>query len=185
MTPNTNHDDRSVVTKFFDEYSSAISFIGTAAMVFAVLQILYFQFFVDSQPFLAYLRFCASLSTDLLILMGEDVVLQGRTMTSAAGPSVTVVEGCDALRIFSVLVAAIVAYESTVLQKVTGILIGVSLMFLFNVIRISLLLWIDVHYTDVFELFHHTLLPFGLWFIAMAYFYYWGASLQNPSTVTD
>lgn len=185
MNPDTKHEDRSVVGKFFDEYSGAISFIGIAAMTFALLQIMYFQFLIDTDAFYGYLEFCAGLSTELLTLIGEDVVLTGRTMTSAAGPSVTVVEGCDALRIYSVLVAAIIAYESTLKQKVSGILIGVSLMFLFNVIRISMLLWVDVHYTDLFELFHHTILPFGLWIIAMAYFYYWGLTLLNQSAPTD
>lgn len=175
MTNDKNN--RSALANFLDEYEDALQFIGIAAMVFAILQIIYFQFYVDSAPFYSYLRFSAELSTGLLNLIGEEIILAGRTLTSTTGPSVTVVEGCDALRIYSVLVAAIIAYDSSIKQKVIGILIGVSIMFLLNIVRISLLLWIDIHFTDVFDLFHHTVLPFGLWLFAMLYFYYWGSNL--------
>lgn len=172
-------NNRSALGDFLDEYEGALQFIGIAAMVFAILQLIYFQFYVDSAPFYAYLRFCAELSTGLLNLIGEDIILAGRTLRSTTGSMVTVVEGCDALRIYSVLAAAIIAYDSTIKQKITGIVIGVSMMFLFNIVRISLLLWVDIHFTAVFDLFHHTVLPFGLWLIAMLYFYYWGNNLET------
>lgn len=169
----------SPIGRFMDENSDALSFIGAAAMIFALLQILYFQFYVDSPAFYGYLRFCAELSTELLNLIGEPVRLVARTIISDAGPQVMVVEGCDALRIYSVLVAAILAYKAPMLKKVQGIIVGVGMMFIFNLVRISMLLWLDVHYTDLFDLFHHTVLPFGLWVIAILYFYSWGNSLDQ------
>ncbi len=172
-------DQRSSLDALIEEYGEAIHFIAVAAMVFAIFQIIYFQLFIDSLPFLAYLGFCAELSAGLLNLIGEEVTLLARTITSAAGPSVTVVEGCDALRIYSVLAAAIIAYEGSIRQKVLGILFGIGLMFLFNVVRISMLLWVDVHHTDVFDIFHHTILPAGLWIIAVVYFYYWGSKIER------
>ena len=58
--------------------------------------------------------------------------------------------------------AAIVAFQSPWPKKIIGILMGVGMMFLFNLVRISLLLWLDVHHTDWFDTFHHTILPFWL-----------------------
>ncbi|MDB2410191.1 archaeosortase/exosortase family protein [Pseudomonadales bacterium] len=166
--------DASAIDNFFDEYGSSLSFVGTAAFVFAILQIIYFQLYIHSPAFYAYLNVCADLSTMLLNLAGEEVVLSGRTLVSAAGPTVTVVEGCDALRIHSVLVAVILAYQCSLKDKLIGVVAGVGIMYLLNLIRISLLLWIDVHATEWFDVFHHTILPFGLWLTAMVYFYYWG-----------
>lgn len=169
---------KSKFTRFLDDNQAAISFVGMAAMIFALLQIAYFYFLIHTDAFAAYLRFCADLSGGLLNLVGEEVSVSGRTLTSVEKVQVTVVQGCDALRIYSVLVAAILAYDAAWVKKLTGIIVGVGLMFLFNVVRISALLWVDIHFSDMFDTFHHTLLPMGLWLIAMGYFYYWGVSLE-------
>lgn len=174
LNNDNDKSDASAIDNFFDEYGSSLSFVGTAAFVFAVLQIIYFQLYIHSPAFYAYLNVCADLSMMLLNLAGEEVSLSGRTLVSAAGPTVTVVEGCDALRIHSVLVAVILAYQCSIKDKLIGIVLGVGIMYLLNLIRISLLLWIDVHATEWFDIFHHTVLPFGLWLTAMVYFYYWG-----------
>ena len=177
-----NHSSKNgkldVFFRFIDDNQDSLRFVGVAVFIFAVLQLLYFQFYVGSSLFYSYLRLCAELSTQLLLLIGEPVTLAARTITSDAGPAVTVVEGCDALRIYSVLVAAIVAFQSPWPKKIVGILVGVGSMFVFNLIRISLLLWLDVHHTDWFDTFHHTILPFGLWLIAVVYFYLWCASVD-------
>lgn len=171
---NNNKSDISALDNFLDEYGQSLNFVGAALLVFAILQIIYFQLYIHSPIFYAYLNVCADLSTFLLSVIGEDVVLQGRTIKSAAGPSVTVVEGCDALRIHSVLVAVIIAYQCSIKDKVMGVVVGVGLMYVLNLVRIALLLWIDVHATEWFDIFHHTVLPFGLWLTAMVYFYCWG-----------
>ena len=174
MNNDNNKSKPSAFDTFLHEYGDSLSFVGGAAFVFAVLQLIYFQLYVHSPGFYAYLTVCADLSTQLLNLMGEEVILKGRTMVSAAGPTVTVVEGCDALRIHSVLVAVIIAYQCSIKDKVIGIVLGVGLMYVFNLVRISFLLWIDIHATEWFDVFHHTILPFGLWLTAVIYFYYWG-----------
>lgn len=174
MNNENNKSKPSTLDAFLHEYGDSLSFVGGAAFVFAILQVIYFQLYVHSPAFYAYLNVCADLSTLLLNLFGEEVVLKGRTMVSAAGPTVTVVEGCDALRIHSVLVAVIMAYQCSIKDKIIGIVCGVALMYFLNLIRISFLLWIDIHATEWFDIFHHTILPFGLWLAAMVYFYCWG-----------
>ncbi len=182
MPPIQNRDDQSLLRKFFDEYNEALHFLGVTALFFAIFQIIYFQLFLHSQLFYEYLEFCGEVSTALLTLIGEEVRLVRRTITSPTGAAVTIVEGCDALRIYSVLVAAIIAFDSSIKNKVIGVVLGVALMFIFNAIRISMLLWLDVHFTELFDLFHHTILPFGLWVIAMLYFYLWGSRVQGLET---
>lgn len=178
MNHSSNNSKRDDFFRFIDDNQDSLRFVGVAVFIFAVLQLLYYQFYVGSSLFHSYLRLCAELSTQLLLLIGEPVTVTAKTITSDAGPAVTVVEGCDALRIYSVLVAAIVAFQSPWPKKIIGILVGVGMMFLFNLVRISLLLWLDVHHTDWFDTFHHTILPFGLWLIAVLYFYWWGASVD-------
>ena len=103
----------------------------------------------------------------------------GRTLRSESGAAVTVVEGCDALRIFSVLIAAILAFEASLSKKLLGVLIGIAILFSVNIVRISLLLVIDIHLTEWFDFFHHTLLPLFLWFVAIIYFYLWGLGVEK------
>ena len=177
MNNDNNKPNISSLDNFLDEHGSSLSFVGTALFIFAILQIIYFQLYIYSPIFYSYLNVCADLSSVLLNFVGEEVVLNGRTLRSPAGPSVTVVEGCDALRIHSVLVAVIIAYQCSIKDKLIGVVVGVGLMYVFNLVRIALLLWIDVHATEWFDIFHHTILPFGLWLTAMVYFYWWGRSV--------
>lgn len=180
-----NQKKSSGIGAFLDEYAEPLQFMGTAAVVFALLQFLYYSFYVGSDAFFGYLRVCAVLSTELLQLIGEDVFATGRTITSQNGPSVTVVEGCDALRIFSVLIAAMVAFEATTKQKIRGIAISIAVMYCLNLVRISSLLWFDVHYTEFFDFAHHVLLPLALWFAAMLLFYHWGQSVTSVPITDD
>ncbi len=159
---------------FIDKNNEPIKFIGIAIFIFAILQIVYFKFYIGSDIFFKYLQYCASFSNDILVLIGEPVRLSSRVIIHESGPSVTVVEGCDALRIYSVLVSGIIAYNGNFFQKSIGIIFGVFLLFIANLLRISSLLWIDVYFTELFDVFHHIILPFFLWLLALVYFYFWG-----------
>ena len=169
------NSERSSTARFLDEYGDAIGFIGIALLVFAVLQLVYFQFFLESSAFYAYLTFLAKLSAGLLHLVGEEVTLIEQTLLAPGGANVTVAEGCDALRIFSVLVAAVVAFEATAQQKASGLVFCIGIMFILNIARISGLLWVDIYFPESFDLWHETLLPLALWAAAMGCFFVWGS----------
>ena len=79
----------------------------------------------------------------------------------------------------SVLVAVILAFDAKWSAKVWGVMLGLSIMFVLNIFRISGLLWIDVHFTDLFDLYHHTILPLGLWIVAVTYFFLWGSAVAS------
>ncbi len=169
----------SFLSKFIDENEHTLVYVGTAILIFSVLQIIYFQIYLGSSLFYNYLHLCAKLSAELLLFFNENITLIGRTLRSESGAAVTVVEGCDALRIFSVLVAAILAFEAPFFKKFFGVLIGIAILFSINIVRISLLLVIDVYLTEWFDFFHHTLLPLLLWFAAIIYFYLWGLGVEK------
>ncbi len=179
------NSEKSASGRFLDEYGDAIGFIGIALLVFAVLQLVYFQLFLQSPAFFAYLTFLAKLSAGLLQLIGEQVTLIEQTLLAPSGATVTVAEGCDALRIFSVLVAAIVAFEATVGQKLNGLVFCIGVMFILNILRISGLLWVDIYYPERFDLWHETLLPIALWAAAMGCFFIWGSRVVATATADD
>tara|TARA_S200000501_G_scaffold378595_2_gene442101 strand:- start:3150 stop:3695 length:546 start_codon:yes stop_codon:yes gene_type:complete len=169
----------SFLNKFIDENEHILVYVGTAILIFSILQIIYFQIYLGSSLFYTYLHLCANLSAELLLFFNENVTLIGRTLRSESGAAVTVVEGCDALRIFSVLIAAILAFEAPLLKKFFGVSVGLVILFSINIVRISLLLVIDTYLTEWFDLFHHTILPLVLWFAAIIYFYLWGLGVEK------
>ena len=169
----------SFLSKFIDENEHTLVYVGTAILIFSVLQFIYFQIYLGSSLFYNYLHLCAKLSAELLLFFNENVTLIVRTLRSESGAAVTVVEGCDALRIFSVLIAAILAFEASLSKKLLGVLIGIAILFSVNIVRISLLLVIDIHLTEWFDFFHHTLLPLFLWLVAIIYFYLWGLGVEK------
>lgn len=171
---NSEQNQFFTLPEWLDNYAGQLRFLLFALLIFAALQAAYFFLLLPSNVYLSYLELCAYWSAELLMLVGEDVVLHSARITSPAGPSVHIVEGCDALRLFSTLIAVMLAYKASALQKLAGLLIGCALLFILNLVRIAMLLWIDIHYTQWFDFFHATLLPIGLWFGVLAVFYVWG-----------
>ena len=159
---------------FLEEHADTLAFVGIAGAVFMLLQAVYFLWLVDSRLFSEYLFFLADMAAVILRTGGEDVFAHGTILkTTGDEEFIRVTEGCDAIRIFSVLVAVIAAYDASVRSKVIGALLGVSLLFAANLLRIAMLLWLEMNLEQYFDLFHHTLLPGALWVLTMIYFAAW------------
>ncbi len=146
------------------------------AVVFALLsvglEVFYVAILLDSEGFGGYLAVLARFSGVLLNAVGQDVVV---TATQIQGPQfvVEIADGCDAIQICSLLIAAMVAFPTTPLRRLRGIAGGVAWLQAANFVRITSLYWIGVSLPDAFATMHLVVWPTLLIALTIATWVIW------------
>lgn len=102
-----------------------------------------------------YLSVYASTAGFLLERVGFDVRVLG-TSISLDGRAVEVARGCDALEPIALFVAAVIAVQVELRRKLPGILVGVPLLVLLNLVRIIALTVVSAKFPEQFETAHLT-----------------------------
>jgi len=142
---------------------------------FAIFMILFYG--VLAIPFfdrLLYenLKVTAWLSQMILNLFGENTSLMATTIQSH-NFSITVCRGCDAVEPAWMYCAAILSFKATTLQKILGILSGIVLFHLLNLLRIVSLFWIGVHLSSAFNSVHLEIWPVVFIVAELLFFILW------------
>lgn len=132
--------------------------------------------------FTAYLSFYARLAGWVINLFGEGAAVAGQYITSSRF-SVRVVRGCDAMEATAMLVAAIIASPVSIRRKLPGVVAGVLLLGLLNLVRIVSLFYIGIHWPDAFETVHfHVWQPVFI-VLAVAGWLAWAVWARRPHRV--
>ncbi|MCG8405151.1 MAG: archaeosortase/exosortase family protein [Phycisphaerales bacterium] len=127
-----------------------VSFFGITMATFFVCST---TDFAKQQAWPAYLGWNAQVSASLLTLLGQDVAFQNRTVMSPKG-WLLIEQGCDAVQPSAMFIAAILAFPASVRAKVIGIIGGVLLLAMTNLVRIISLFFVQLHYPRFFDLMH-------------------------------
>ena len=86
-------------------------------------------------------------------LFTDDISMQARTVTYSGFP-VTIVGECVGLLEFMIYTAAILAFPASWRQRAIGLVCGLPLLYLFNLVRIMMLLLVGASSAELFEFFH-------------------------------
>ncbi len=89
----------------------------------------------------------------LLSLLGGDVSVTDRIVTYAGFP-VTIIEECTGIYEIIIFAAAVLAFPTSARNKLVGFAWGAPLIYLFNVIRILVLIVVGRFYRESFEFMH-------------------------------
>lgn len=68
--------------------------------------------------------------------------------------SINVVDGCNGIYASAILISGVIAFPSSLLNKVRGILFGLIAVFTMNLLRVISLFYLGEHYPDIFSEFH-------------------------------
>jgi exosortase family protein XrtM len=115
----------------------------------------------------AYARAAGSLihlADPTLRVSGADLV--GRT-------SLTVAKNCDAMDVNLLLVAAMIAFPAPWKRRLVGIVAGVGVLSIVNLLRIVALYQINIHAPRAFEFIHAEVFPLVMVVLAVAAFGVW------------
>lgn len=135
--------------------------------------------FVGTDLHQAYLRLNAGTCRLVLHALGTEATTAGPEIRSARF-SMQVVRGCDALDPAALLVAAMVAFPSSWLAKLVGVLAGVATVLVVNVVRMVSLFYIGLHFPRVFDVVHVEVWPTAIMLLALFVFLVWVRYATRP-----
>lgn len=100
-------------------------------------------------------QFLAEMSSYLVRLFDTQAIAQGVVLRdSQSGFAVSIQPGCNGIEAIIVLIAAILAYPSSIKAKINGIVIGFIAIQILNVIRIISLFYLGQWNLTLFEWAH-------------------------------
>ena len=108
-----------------------------------------------------WLQWNARIAGSLVNLMGGQCHVSGDSIWSASY-AVTVSPECSALEYAGFLSAALLSFPSPFRCKIAGILAGVAILVILNLVRIASLYWIGVRFAASFAAVHVTVWPGAL-----------------------
>jgi len=95
----------------------------------------------------------AKASATLMNIVGENATVQDTTIRSSRY-SVNIAHGCDAIEPIALFVAAVLAFPASMRSKFPGLLIGVALLCVLNLVRIISLFYTGIYWHSMFEVMH-------------------------------
>lgn len=136
--------DRHPVLKFL------LGFIGCMAVFYTIYYAGFYQEYVE-KPILSLQ---ANAASALLHLLGHDTKVMGAAI-GAGNFSIDIQNGCDGLEALAILVSGILIFPATPAQKGRGLLWGIPVLMVLNLLRIVGLYLSGVYFSKfVFELLH-------------------------------
>ena len=112
-------------------------------------------------------------SNDPVVQMGKNICSNGIKMTVATG--------CDGIDGLLIIVSAMIAFPMILSRKITGIVLGVALVYLVNLMRIIMLYYILKYIPDWFEFTHTFIGQFMVIFAGCMFFLLWVNSFEKKN----
>jgi exosortase H (IPTLxxWG-CTERM-specific) len=117
-------------------------------------------------------------SSVALRAIGEPVAAEGTQIRSAAF-AVDVKNGCNGVEAMLILFAAVLAFPASWRQRLYGLLAGIAVIQLLNLVRVVSLFWLGVHHREVFETFHAAVWQTLLILVAVGLFVLWSRRVSG------
>jgi exosortase family protein XrtM len=156
--------------KKFNEWLQFMIFVGC----YALLNYGYFKIPDDLFMNVIYYHGVVTICADLINILAplEHVLAQQNHLLSAKA-NLEIVRGCDGVGVLFLVVSAIVAFPSTWRRTLIGLLLGVGIIYLLNLLRISILYFVIAYRPDWFQLIHVYLAPTLMVLVGCCYFAWW------------
>ncbi|MCX7102821.1 MAG: exosortase family protein XrtM [Methylobacter sp.] len=160
------------------EWQQIILFIG----FYVLLDYGYFKIPVDLFINVIYYHGVVTVCADFINIIAplENVVAQQNHLISA-NANLEIVRGCDGAGVLFLVISAILAFPSKVNRKLIGLLLGIALIYIINLLRISILYFVVAYHPDWFSLIHTYLAPTFMVIVGGSYFALWAFGSLNKA----
>lgn len=165
-------------TSRFNEWLLFVLFAGC----YALLNYGYFQIPDDLFVNVIYHHGVVTICADLInwIEPLEQVLAKQNHLLSTKA-DLEIVRGCDGAGVLFLVVSAIVVFPSNWHRKAIGLLLGIGLIYLFNLARISALYFVIAYYPAWFMVIHTYLAPTLMVVVGCSYFAWWAFGSMNKT----
>ncbi len=135
-----------------------LRFVGLFGLFMSLAYVCEITPSIRKHVFPAYLRHNARVSGAILNVLGEDVRVHRRSISSPRF-AVEVQHGCNALLPTALFVAATLASPVRFRTKIPGIIVGTVILMLMNLVRIMSLYYAGIHLPESFRMIHTEVWP--------------------------
>ncbi len=167
---------RALKTEWLAWWAGKAPVIFFAAKFGALIALLYGLLAIPSAEQLlnGYLKANAWLSSGILDLLGQRTHVSDFTISSStSGFAIAIRRGCDAVEPTWLLCAAILAFPGPWKRKFLGMLAGIVVLQLLNLVRIVTLYWIGSRFPGMFPSMHLEVWPAVFIVVAIGLFISW------------
>lgn len=130
-----------------------LKFFGFFLLSVALFYLFYYSDWYENNLRDSLLAVQARLGAGLINLFGYNVEVAQELITSDRF-SMSIKNGCDGLEATAIFLAAVLAFPLAFKWKIPGLLVGLSVLFVANLIRIAGLYMVGVHWYSAFDFFH-------------------------------
>ena len=151
-----------------------ILFLVTAAVLFLVLQRLYVHVRNNHESFLNdTLNGAPSAFVINTLTPDENVAVSDGNISRNGAQAVNIKKGCEGFEVAILLVSVMAAFPMPWRRKVLGVVLGVLLVHVLNIVRIVSLYYLSIYRPKLFQLFHVTVWQAVIILLAMLFFFFW------------
>lgn len=168
---------RTIFTDVYRKNAVPI-FVGLVFLMVILFYLIYRNAWAEAYVFTPLVNLYAAIAGELLNVLGYGVHVSG-DLISSSGFAVSVKKGCDAAEPMAIFIAGIIAFPALVRNKLTGLILGLSILFLLNLVRIMSLFMMGIHSPDFFETMHLAVWQVVFIIVAMLLWYLWLRYMVN------
>jgi len=152
--PSANDSSSAPSKKPVRKLSPVVRFIILFLLGLSVVGALYAHVTASYHDRLAPLmKATASICGLILSVFSDDVWYQG-AQCAFDGFMVEIIDECTGLLEMVIYLAAVLSFATTIRKKLLGLLIGLPAIYLFNVVRITLLIVVGAYWPAAFNFMH-------------------------------
>jgi archaeosortase B (VPXXXP-CTERM-specific) len=125
----------------------------------------------------------SSILAKLLQILGLKATITAKEINLSTF-AISVVRQCTGLFEVITLIAAVIAYPTTIEKKIKGIEMGLPLIFIFNILRLILLAYLGVYYFPMFEIVHDYILQLTFFSFVIFIWFFWINSVVKRNVIS-
>jgi len=157
--------------------------------IFGILLALFYVFIAFSPFYIkkivpSHHQLIARVSGGLLDVLGQDTTVRRKSIHSSRF-SVKIIRGCDAVEAIALYVCAVLAFPLPFLKRLFGIIAGILLLLILNLVRIVSLFLIGVYSPKIFAMMHIDVWQALFIFFALLFWILWLLWATRSQSVTQ
>lgn len=129
-------------------------FWRTTLLFFVIFLGLYGLYTVNQPLLIHYYDWLAHSVAWATGLIEPNFGARGNVISYSGVPQLRVIEGCDGITVFNLIIAAVLSFPKALKDRFIGVLILVPVLFGINWLRLLILAEIRVHVPGLFDFFH-------------------------------
>lgn len=176
----------AIKTNISDVYrkNTLFFFVGAVALIVILFYIIYQNRWAEAYVFNPLAHLYAAISGLLIQVLGYDVQVSGDQIYSNAF-SISVKKGCDAAEPMAIFIAGILSFPASARKKFTGLLIGLSVLFILNIVRVLTLFLTGIYLPDLFEALHIAVWQVVFIIVAILLWFLWLRKVVHKTEKND